>query len=351
MSQPYVSVAFVNRNDNYGGDLAARIEKFISYYSDYARRWPGLFEFVICDWNPPPDRPRLRDAFAWDKLDNVLHIEVPPDVHAKVAGSRGRAMLDYVGRNVAIRGGSGVFSLVLNQDIFVSRSILELIGEKRLSERCFYRADRCDFDFEPCRDKPPQQFEEAALRSVFMVHRRHSSHDLPISVSVTPETIIDSGSKPEDGDIIDPESGIIDCQAAEQLRCTPNPTDEVLSTLHRQFYLHTNASGDFILAPRQAFADIHGMLETTNFYLHLDTYAVVQLFTAGYRQRIFAQPHRVFHADHDRQGRSDYKEEVPWIDHEMLLSRIIAGARSYKLNQSDWGLASYKLPRIRAGKS
>ena len=50
MSQPYVSVAFVNRNDNYGGDLAARIEKFIGYYSDYARRWPGLFEFVICDW-------------------------------------------------------------------------------------------------------------------------------------------------------------------------------------------------------------------------------------------------------------------------------------------------------------
>ena len=49
MSQPYVSVAFVNRNDNYGGDLAARIEKFIGYYSDYARRWPGLFEFVICD--------------------------------------------------------------------------------------------------------------------------------------------------------------------------------------------------------------------------------------------------------------------------------------------------------------
>ena len=92
------------------------------------------------------------------------------------------------------------------------------------------------------------------------------------------------------------------------------------------------------------------MLETTNFYLHLDTYAVVQLFTAGYRQRIFAQPHRVFHADHDRQGRSDFEEAVPWIDHEMLLSRIIAGARSYKLNQSDWGLASYKLPTIRAGK-
>jgi len=364
--KPYVTVAFVNRNDGYGGDLEARIEKFIAYYGRYAEQTPGLFEFVICDWNPPADRPRLRDAFAWQRLGNVLHVEVPEDVHARVAGERGRKMLDYIGRNVAIRRGSGEFSLVINQDIFISDSIMRRIKRRALDKRSFFRADRCDFNFERCRDVPVDGFEQAALQNVFQVNRRHSSTDAPISVAADAATLEQSGSVPEPGDWFDEKLGLIRCQQASLRRttdrvarllwrCAPPARPRLLgwradflrNTYYRHFFLHTNAAGDFLLAPRQAFDRIHGMWETTEIYLHLDSYAVAQLFAAGYEPAIFQQPHRVFHADHDRSARLGFNEGMTWAQHEAKLSDIVRGTASFRVNGPDWGLGNERLPTWR----
>jgi hypothetical protein len=359
-NEPYVSVAFVNRNDGYGGDLEARIEKFIEYYAFYVSRWPGLFEFVICDWNPPEDRPRLSDAFPWHELRDVTHVVVPPESHARVAGTRGRKMLDYIGRNVAIRRGRGIFSLVLNQDIFISQSILELIAQRNLSPAHFYRADRCDFDFAPCRNVPADRFENAALDAVFFVHRRHRSGDEPISIPATKATLDRIGSGIERGDRFEAGTGIIFCDGASQARQRDlRRARQIWNWLpwrrewrdsyyqnryYQRFYLHTNAGGDFILAPRKAFFDVHGMFETTAFYMHLDAYAIMQLFAAGYEPAVFAQPHRVYHADHDRSGRADFKEEITFEEHEVEFSKILRDERSYRLNDSDWGLANLPLP-------
>jgi hypothetical protein len=366
--RPYVSFAFVNRNDGYGGDLEQRIAKFIEYYAWYARRWPGLFEFVICDWNPPGDRPKLREVFQWQELGDVLHVEVPPAAHLRISGPAGRKMQDYIGRNVAIRRGRGEFSLVLNQDIFVSDSILQLIARRALSSRHFYRADRCDFDFGPCRTLPAPDFERAALDTVFMVHRRHGGPGVPISVAATRDTIGSVGSVAEVGDRYDAATGVISCQAASNARKWDRRWRVIWDRLplsgtplrrwHARyasdgylyrFCLHTNASGDFILAPRNAFDTIRGMNETTAFYMHLDGYAMVQLFAAGYEQAVLAQPHRVYHADHDRSARAGVPESMTWPEHEAALSSILRGDRDFRLNGPDWGLAAESLPEWRLG--
>ncbi len=365
-ARPYVSVAFVNRNDGYGGDLETRIAKFIEYYSFFARKWPGLFEFVICDWNPPPDRPKLPDAFQWGELGNVVHVEVPPAVHESVAGARGRKMLDYWGRNVAIRRGSGEFVLVLNQDIFVGEGILEQIAERKLSARHFYRADRHDFDFTPCRHVRAREFEAVAAANVFQVHRRHNSGDQPISLRVGAADALAAGSKPEPGDTVDAVNCIIDCTSAKSVRRSDMlklwkwrllrwrrqelqdwHEDFTNEKYHRRFFLHTNASGDFVLARRKAFDDIHGMLQSTEIYMHTDSYAMVQLFAAGYRQAIFAGPHRVYHADHDRSARAGFRESMTWTEHEVMLSDIARRKRTFKLNGPDWGLRDAELPTLR----
>jgi hypothetical protein len=360
---PYISVAFVNRNDGYGGDLEERIAKFIDYYAHYSKRWPGLFEFVIVDWNPPTERPGLAEAFHWERLGDVTHVTVPPDVHAIVAGQRGRKMLDYYGRNVAIRNSRGEFSLVINQDIFISESILALLAARGLSKMHFYRADRCDFDFEPCRGKPVELLEDCAAKATFMVHRRHRSSDEPISVDVAPATFDEIGFSLEEGDVFDPVSGIIDCVAIEHerrhtrnqlLRWRFQPWNRSALNLwkvgydsdafYRRFYLHTNAGGDFLLAPREAFSKIKGLLESLEVYMHTDSYALVQLAAAGYRQAIFTTPHRVYHADHDRSARAGFSEAMSWADHEKVLSRIMRGEQSYCLNSDSWGLADKALP-------
>ena len=368
--QPYVSVAFVNRNDGYGGDLEERIAKFIAYYARYARLWPGLIEFVIVDWNPPPERPKLADQFRWQDLGDVLHVEVPPEVHAKVAGLRGRKMLDYYGRNVAIRHSRGEFSLVINQDIFISDSIMQLIASRNLSSKHFYRADRCDFDFEPCRHIPPDQFEAAARSATFVVHRRHRSTDEPISVPSTPATIDTIGSSLETGDRLDVTTNVIDCKGAQHLRRLAARRlfqwrwmpwrRRVLESWHkeyssdafyRQFHLHTNGAGDFLLAPRMAFERVHGLYETLETYMHTDSYAVVQLLSAGYQQAILHAPHRIYHADHDRSARAGFNEAMTWPEHEHALSSIVRGDRSYRLNSLSWGLADKALPSYRSSTS
>lgn len=364
--KPYVSVAFVNRNDGYGGDFEERVSKFIDYYAHYSARWPDLFEFVICDWNPPSDRPRLRDAFDWKKLGNVLHVEVPPEVHEAIRASNSRVMLDYIGRNVAARHGRGRFTLVMNQDIFLSESILREIAKRRLDENSFYRADRCDFDFDPCRELQPPDFEVAALANVFEIHRRHHPDDRSISAPVKPATLVAEGSRPVPGDRLDAVAGTIVCSAGTQELSADRRRErnfarfpamrQELATwraeyesaaYHRKFFLHSNASGDFILAPRAAFFQIEGMFEAKDFYFHLDSYALIQLFAAGYQQVIFAQPHRIYHADHDRSGRTGYQEPMTWPDHEVELSRILREPGAFRLNGRDWGLGGFNLPRWR----
>jgi GT2 family glycosyltransferase len=371
-SDPYISVAFVNRNDGYGGDLEDRIGKFISYYARFTDRWPGLFEFVVVDWNPPTDRAELAEAFQWERLGSVTHVTVPPDLHAVVAGERGRKMLDYFGRNVAIRHSTGEYSLVLNQDIFISETILSYLAARSLSDKHFYRADRCDFDFEPCRDRPPESLEDCAARSTFMVHRRHRSTDEPISVAATSSSIDELGFFLEAGDVFDPATGIIHCGSADlerrytrnqllRWRFMPWRRKALASWMemykseryHRQFYLHTNAAGDFLLAPRKAFVAIHGFLESLEIYMHTDSYAMVQLAAAGYRQAIFTRPHRVYHADHDRSARMGFVEAMSWTDHEKVLSRIMRGEQSFRLNGESWGLADRALltRHLRTGSS
>jgi hypothetical protein len=113
--------------------------------------------------------------------------------------------------------------------------------------------------------------------------------------------------------------------------------------LHWEFHLHTNAAGDFLLAPRTAFSKMHGLYESLEVYMHTDSYAVIQLFAAGYEQAILAAPHRVYHADHDRSARAGFNEAMTWQEHEAVLSAILRGERSYRLNGPSWGLADKPL--------
>jgi hypothetical protein len=355
--KPYVTISFANRNDNYGGFLAERIQLFIDYYAHFVKQWPDVFEFVIIDYNPPSDKPKLRDAFNWDVLGHVIHCEVSPEVHMAIPGASIRKIQDYIARNIGLRYGTAPFAMVLNQDIFISSSILEEISKKRLSPFHFYRADRCDFNLDPCKGKPAPKFEQLAAQHTFVVHRRHASNYQEISVDVTPDTLTASGSVPEPGDTIDPNINIIYCTAArtrqheDHIRYAGKPMNAQAEPREQRYHyhqyyiavcMHTNASGDFVLASKEAWQKIHGFPEDPSFYMQTDAYGVFQLFSAGYDQAIFMQPHRIFHADHDRSGRAGFVEPE-YIVHETRFNDIIKGKASFCFNDAQWGLSQYAL--------
>jgi len=349
---PYISVVLANRNDEYTSDQKARITKFIEFYSYYNKKYRGLFEFVICDWNPPNERTPLKDAYEWDQLGHVTHLVVPSEIHSKLCPDNSRPILDYIGRNTCIRRSSAPFILVINQDIFLSSSILEFLSKKCLSESYFYRADRCDFEFNYEEDFADwDHFDEYAKKRVIKKHIRPLSNKEEMSPSIneiTFETIYTTKK------LLEYKVGnVIYSDFYNHVRSTYNLGYKLLrlfnchvNTCYKRFFLHTNASGDFLIAPKKAFYDVHGFVETYHFYMHLDSYMCLQLFAAGYKQAILSFPHTVFHSHHSRSAREGRPESMEYQGHAKVFDDICLSKSSYKINQDSWGLRDANLTVI-----
>jgi hypothetical protein len=344
---PYLSVAFVNRNDQYTPDQKQRITKFIEYYSYYNKKYEGLFEFIICDWNPPPDKPLLKEAYPWEELGNVTHFTVPRPIHDRVCPDQSRPMLEYIGRNACIRRASAPFVLVINQDIFLSSSILEFLSKRCLSENHFYRADRCDFVFNYDADfRAWEKFDAYAQSTALCKHIRPLSYKSEISPSLqkdefttvyTPKKFFEH----KKNNVIYSDFYTHFHKLYNFYYHITNFLEQPVEKYYKRFYLHTNASGDFLITPKKAFFDVHGFVESSTFYLHLDSYMCFQLFAAGYKQAILAHEHTVFHSDHSRSGREGRPESMEYKDHEQVFDELCLGTKSYKINTEAWGLRDY----------
>ncbi len=95
------------------------------------------------------------------------------ETHAIVAGTRGRKMLDYFGRNVAIRHSWGEFCLVINQDIFISGASSRLIAKRRLSKKHFIAPTDVTSTSNPAANCRSESLEACAATATFVIHRRH----------------------------------------------------------------------------------------------------------------------------------------------------------------------------------
>lgn len=343
---PYVAIVFANRNDEYTPDQKARILAFIDYYSYYDKKYPGLFEFVICDWNPPLDRQFLKDAYSWNRLSQVTHIIVPPDLHKKLCPDNSRPILDYTARNVCIRRAKAPFILVINQDIFLSSSILDFLACRKLSKSHFYRADRCDFMLNYAKPISWHQFDEYAIKHAIRKHIRPQSYLNAMSLEIKAESFDKIFTRRKfteyklDGIIYSDFYNYFRkfYNASYNLRRIFNRPNEVH---YEKFRLHTNASGDFLLAPKKAFYDVHGFVETYQFYMHLDGYMCFQLFAAGYKQAIMAYPHTAFHSEHARSAREGRPESMTYAEHVKIFNKIFLEKTAYQMNPDSWGLRDY----------
>lgn len=349
---PYISIIFANRNDEYTTDQNERITKFIEFYSHYNKKYSGLFEFIICDWNPPKERKPLRDAYPWDRLGNVIHLLVPNEIHSELCPDNSRPILDYIGRNACIRRASAPFVLVINQDIFLSSSILEFLSRKCLSQNYFYRADRCDFEFN-YQDGFDQwdQFDQYAKERVINKHIRPLKITENMSPTINKETFDNIYTKKRHSEY--KVGNIIYSDFYSYIRSSyglffrfVHLFKPSINEFYKRFFLHTNASGDFLIASKKAFHDVHGFVETHRFYMHLDSYMCVQLFAAGYKQAILTHNHTVFHSHHSRSVREGRPESMGYHEHAKIFSSICIGKSLYKINDASWGLRDLNITQF-----
>ena len=114
--------------------------------------------------------------------------------------------------------------------------------------------------------------------------------------------------------------------------------------------IHTNASGDFLLAHRDNWAKIRGFPEFSDLYQYADGYGCFQLRALGLKQKIFIPPCMILHMDHGRTEKENYLKTFTrnwtqdWRD-------IWSGRLGPAINAGDWGLGNEGLPEIAvAGK-
>lgn len=71
------------RNDDHGGNLLGRMQRS-SIHPFIRQRATISSELILVEWNPPEDRPRLRQALQWPDEPcpcAVLFIEAPGQIH------------------------------------------------------------------------------------------------------------------------------------------------------------------------------------------------------------------------------------------------------------------------------
>jgi GT2 family glycosyltransferase len=325
MDTPYISFVLATRNDNHGGDLLKRLERFIHFFDISFNDTPSNFyELVVVDWNPPGRSKRISEAIDWDKIRSARHIVIDSNEHKRIEESAKlkRPMYDYIARNVGINAAQGRFICILNQDIILSSQLSEFVKNKKLKNNFFYRADRIDINIPVHFDKLNENF---MLSNATAIHRRHrinsnislnSDLDLskiPLECSIRRKRSLES--------IIELGKGKNSILSKYYLSKHKSSSLEILLA---KLGLHTNASGDFIIASRKAWQRIGGFENTTDFYMHIDSYCVCKFWASGLRQALFKYPAYIFHCNHELSDHES-KELISYSHHRQILKEILSG--------------------------
>ena len=144
---PYLSVVVAARNDNHGGNMLVRMQAMLDSWLIQAERCGFNLEIVIVEWNPPQDRPRLKEVLQWAQrttMCDVRFIEVPPTTHASFRNSPAIPLHQMIAKNVGIRRSRGEYILATNLDIICSSELMRFLARRELTPGGMYRMDRYD---------------------------------------------------------------------------------------------------------------------------------------------------------------------------------------------------------------
>lgn len=200
MTKPYLSVVVTTRNDNHGGNPLGRFQAFINCLIAQCRRVGLQAELIVVEWNPPVDRPPLRNVLTWpvDPLLEIRIIQVPPALHATLNHADALPLFQMIAKNVGIRRARGEFVLSTNIDILLSNALIDTIASRKLQPGVMYRVDRHDVDTDVPVDGALDQQLDYCRTHQLRVNGRWGT--FPVTPTGDPDLWPD--------DIVDRESGI-----------------------------------------------------------------------------------------------------------------------------------------------
>lgn len=321
---PYLTFVVAARNDDYGGNFLHRTQVFADALSALWEKHGLNGELIIVEWNPPEDRPRLKDALTWpegQKPGLIRIIEVPSEIHQRLPNSDRMPIFEYIAKNVGIRRAEGEYVLATNPDLLYSDELIRLFATRCLRLDRFYRVDRYDVSAPvPLGIPVEQQLQFCRSHSVRVAR---ASGTVAIGTRRYPDPLKLVRSIPR-----------IILQAGR-------PT---LESYGRS--LHTNAAGDFFVMAHAHWHELRGYPELKS-HSFIDGYILFMAASLGLRQVALKDPHRIYHQEHDR---SEH-EKRPLTDYQLYLEQSRRMMRSNTpeiLNDANWGLGGETLREFRA---
>jgi hypothetical protein len=294
-TRPYVSVVIIGRNDDYGQDFKTRINTFVRSLDHQVRAHMDLWELIVVEWNPMPDRDGLSSVLMPTQNLPVRIITVPADLHAAIGSAT--PVLEFHAKNAGIRRARGDFVLVTNPDILFTQALIDELAQKRLRTDTVYRTDRYDFETKGIQDVAAAELIDFALDHSFVVHAMQGEASVSIPV------------------------------AADQRLWTRLPRSQLGPDVW-----HTNGCGDFMLAARETFFTVRGLYETLEHRWHVDSISLLRFAVAKMKHHAFTSPLCVFHQHHDRR------------DQDVTFQSLDVVALARKPGDTDWGFRDLALP-------
>lgn len=324
MSKYNLSIIVTSRNDNHGGNLNKRNQIFIDHLSFQTQKFKIPIELIIVEWNPPSDKPPLKDAFTYKYLTDYLSIKyvtVPSKIHFDLySGKNNLPLYQMIAKNVGARYAQSDFFLFTNIDILFPDEFYIFLKYNQLDENSIYRVDRIDISDNIYDINNPEYFLDFAKKNSLYINKINGT----FRIDEEPYSNIDIKLKFKYFYNID----------------TP---------------LHTNTCGDFQLISKNNFFNLRGYWEFDGYSIHIDSVFQLQAYFSNIVQVILPFP--IYHINHEKGWSSNklnnlllYKNFLSknisllnYSDLYNISNSLSAFNTPLTLNSQNWGLIDHKL--------
>lgn len=320
----YLSIVVTTRNDDHGGNLHQRTQIFINGVLEQCRRYNFSAELIVVEWNPPADRPRLKEAYEWPVQNGpcrVRIIGVPPEIHNKLEHSDRLPLYQMIAKNVGIRRAKGEFVLATNIDILFSDELIQFFTKKQLQQRCMYRIDRYDVPSDVPPSAPVKEQLDYCKNNFFRIGGKCGTWNTKTGQY----------------------SVIYTKKHFEMFYTDPTPV---------RVPLFTNACGDFTILSKNDWLSVRAYPEWNMYSFHIDSILCFSAYHAGCKEIILEDPMRIYHIEHQAgwtpegdKTLTNYlsSKGIPKISNEEfndLAIQMRVRNQSFIANKEDWGYAN-----------
>ncbi len=345
---PYLSIVATTRNDNHGGDLMERTKCFVEGIYHQSSRHKLPLELIIVEWNPPADKPLLKDALPKPPADSevLLHyVIVPESIHKTYSFSSRMPLFQMTAKNAGIRRASAPFVLCTNIDLLFSDELFSFLAQKKLDENSFYRANRWDVKKEILKVDGFENKIDFAKNNVIKRIGKVKGNEYIVGV---PDFLYSFTNSMKVLNVF-----------MKKFFTTFYPPEVFLL-----WSLDTFACGDFTLMSKKNWLEIEGYPELDLYSIHIDSMGLIGAAAMGINQEILPRKMCSFHIHHEDGWESfaenpvgliRFMEKRPGLDWYTVNETgkwLVQNNKTWGLNKPTWGFISEKLKEyiFEAGK-